>query len=142
MYYKTTNYFVFRKGEFDYCINLDDGELFFNEFYHDGEPLEGNLEPSNRYEFEQAFNLYFKRISEAALIELPKSNLEIFIKSNERKMSIRLYNTLNYAVRNGFKEVYELTRETLYKLPNCGKVTANEFITLTKVNSKYENNKM
>ena len=45
-YYKTTNYFVLRNGDYDYCINLDDGELFFNEYFHDGEEMVG-LVPSN-----------------------------------------------------------------------------------------------
>jgi len=129
-YYKTTNYFVLRKGDYDYCINLDDGELFFNEYFHDGEEMVG-LVPSNKYEFENAFNLYVKKMAEKTLISLPQSNLELFIDSNKSKMSRRLYNVLNYAVRNGIKNISELNRDRLYKLQNCGKLTADEFILLT-----------
>ncbi len=129
-YYKTTNYFVLRKGDYDYCINLDDGELFFNEYFPDGEEMVG-LVPSNKYEFENAFNLYVKKMAEKTLISLPQSNLELFIDSNKSKMSRRLYNVLNYAVRNGIKNISELNRDRLYKLQNCGKLTADEFILLT-----------
>mgnify|MGYP003437250101 len=70
-------------------------------------------------------------MAEKTLISLPQSNLELFIDSNKSKMSRRLYNVLNYAVRNGIKNISELNRDRLYKLQNCGKLTADEFILLT-----------
>jgi len=138
MYAKTTNYYTYRKGDIDYCINLEDGELFFNQYYHDGEPFYQNLERSNKYEFEQAFNLFVQKMSKLVNSELPKSNLEIFIKSNQNNISVRLYNTLNYAVRNGFKEVCQLTKESMQKIPYCGKKTINEFLLLVKDIDKSE----